>query len=106
MRVTRDAAAALDAGFTSVREVGGLGIWLATAVAEGSVSGPTVYAAGAVLSPTGGQADLHMYPSHWACDLAARLGSLRQGDGAAGSPPAGRPQRATAGPPSNGGRPT
>jgi imidazolonepropionase-like amidohydrolase len=81
MRVTRDAAAALDAGFTSVREVGGLGVWLATAVAEGSVSGPTVYAAGAVLSPTGGHADLHMYPPHWVCDLADRLGVLRQCDG-------------------------
>src|SRR5215469_6617523 len=81
MRVTRDAAIALDAGFTSVREVGGLGVWLATVVAEGSVSGPTVYAAGAVLSPTGGHADLHMYPSHWVCDLADRLGVLRQCDG-------------------------
>jgi len=81
MRVARDAAVALDAGFTSVREVGGLGVWLATAVAEGSVNGPTVYAAGAVLSPTGGHADLHMYPSQWVCDLADRMGMLRQCDG-------------------------
>jgi imidazolonepropionase-like amidohydrolase len=81
MRVARDAAAALDAGFTSVREVGGLGVWLRTAIAEGSVRGPAVYGAGAVLSPTGGHADLHMYPSHWMCDLADRLGVLRQCDG-------------------------
>jgi imidazolonepropionase-like amidohydrolase len=81
MRVARDAKTALDAGFTSVREVGGLGVWLATAVAEGSVSGPTVYGAGAVLSPTGGHADLHMYPWQWVCDLADRSGLLRQCDG-------------------------
>src|ERR1051325_5232284 len=31
--------AALDAGFTSVREVGGLGIHLARAVAEGTIEG-------------------------------------------------------------------
>jgi imidazolonepropionase-like amidohydrolase len=81
MRVARDARIALEAGFTSVREVGGLGVWLATAVAEGSVSGPSVYAAGAILSPTGGHADLHMYPPQWVCDLADRFGMLRQCDG-------------------------
>jgi imidazolonepropionase-like amidohydrolase len=83
MRVAGDAGAALDAGFTSVREVGGLGVWLASAVAEGSVRGPAVYAAGAVLSPTGGHADLHMYPPHWVGELADRLGVLRQCDGIA-----------------------
>jgi imidazolonepropionase-like amidohydrolase len=81
MRVAGDAKAALEAGFTSVREVGGLGVWLAAAVAEGSVSGPAVYAAGAILSPTGGHADLHMFPSQWVCDLADRTGMLRQCDG-------------------------
>jgi len=81
MRVVRDARAALDAGFTSVREVGGVGVWLAAAIAEGSVTGPTVYAAGAVLSPTGGHADLHMFPTEWVCDLADRFGALRQCDG-------------------------
>jgi imidazolonepropionase-like amidohydrolase len=81
MRVAGDATAALEAGFTSVREVGGLGVWLATAVDEGSVRGPSIYAAGAVLSPTGGHADLHMYPTSWVCDLADHLGVLRQCDG-------------------------
>jgi len=81
LRAAADAAIALAAGFTSVREVGGVGVWLATAVAEGSVPGPSVYAAGAVLSPTGGHADLHMYPAEWVCDLAGRLGVLRQCDG-------------------------
>jgi imidazolonepropionase-like amidohydrolase len=83
VRVAHDAATALAAGFTSVREVGGLGVWLATAIAEGTVPGPTVYGAGAVLSPTGGHADLHMFPPHWVCDLSGRLGVLRQCDGIA-----------------------
>ncbi len=81
MRVARDAAVALRAGFTSVREVGGLGVWVSRAVAEGTVAGPNVFGAGAILSPTGGHADLHMYPVHWVCDLADRIGMLRQCDG-------------------------
>jgi imidazolonepropionase-like amidohydrolase len=81
MRVVGDARTALDAGFTSVREVGGLGVWLASTIAEGTVTGPTIYGAGAVLSPTGGHADLHMYPVDWVCDLADRIGVLRQCDG-------------------------
>ena len=81
MRVARDAAVALRAGFTSVREVGGLGVWVARAVAEGTVKGPNVFGAGAILSPTGGHADLHMYPVDWVCDLADRIGMLRQCDG-------------------------
>jgi imidazolonepropionase-like amidohydrolase len=81
MRVVGDARTALDAGFTSIREVGGLGVWLAAAIAEGTVVGPAIYGAGAVLSPTGGHADLHMYPVDWVCDLADRIGVLRQCDG-------------------------
>jgi imidazolonepropionase-like amidohydrolase len=81
MRVARDAEVALEAGFTTVREVGGLGVWVGRAVDEGTVKGPKVFAAGAVLSPTGGHADLHMYPVHWVCDLADRIGMLRQCDG-------------------------
>ena len=48
-RCTRDLRAALDAGITSVREVGGLGIHLARAVAEGIIDGPAIYSAGAIL---------------------------------------------------------
>jgi imidazolonepropionase-like amidohydrolase len=81
MRAGQDATVALRAGFTSVREVGGLGVWVSRAVAEGTVQGPNVYGAGAVLSPTGGHADLHMYPVHWVCDVADRIGMLRQCDG-------------------------
>lgn len=74
MRVVGDARVALDAGFTTVREVGGYGIFLARAVEEGSVVGPTVYAAGAGLSPTGGHFDVHMIPTSWVCDLHQRVG--------------------------------
>jgi len=38
------------AGFTSIREVGGLGCELAQVVGEGILMGPTIYAAGAMLS--------------------------------------------------------
>ena len=64
-RGARDLRAALDAGITSVREVGGLGVYLARAVAEGSLEGPTVYGAGQILSTTGGHGDLHSYPLDW-----------------------------------------
>jgi imidazolonepropionase-like amidohydrolase len=64
-RGARDLRAALNAGVTSVREVGGMGIFLARAVAEGTLDGPTVYGAGAILSTTGGHGDLHSYPLDW-----------------------------------------
>jgi imidazolonepropionase-like amidohydrolase len=64
-RCARDLRAALDAGITSVREVGGLGVYLARAVAEGTLAGPTVYGAGAILSTTGGHGDLHAFPLDW-----------------------------------------
>src|SRR5689334_22489154 len=60
-RAAMDARKAIDAGITSVREVGGYGIHLARAVDEGSVPGPHIYAAGAILSTTGGHGDLHCY---------------------------------------------
>ncbi|MBW3620109.1 MAG: amidohydrolase family protein, partial [Actinobacteria bacterium] len=56
-RATADLAIALRAGFTSVREAGGLGVHLAGAVAEGTIPGPRIYAAGAALSITGGHTD-------------------------------------------------
>jgi imidazolonepropionase-like amidohydrolase len=51
-RSARDLRAALDAGVTSVREVGGLGVYLARAVAEGVLDGPAIYAATATCTPT------------------------------------------------------
>jgi imidazolonepropionase-like amidohydrolase len=62
LRAARHLEKALDAGFTSIREVGGYGTFLAAAVEEGTVAGPNVYAAGSPLSQTGGHADIHMLP--------------------------------------------
>jgi imidazolonepropionase-like amidohydrolase len=59
MRVTADAKRALMAGFTSVREMGGMGTFLARAIDEGQVVGPNVYASGAMLSMTAGHGDEH-----------------------------------------------
>jgi imidazolonepropionase-like amidohydrolase len=80
-RSARDLRAALDAGITSVREVGGLGVHLARAVAEGVLDGPAIYAAGAVLSTTGGHGDLHSYPLDWMEAWARQVGEMRLADG-------------------------
>ena len=81
-RCARDLRAALDAGVTSVREVGGLGIYLARAVGEGVIDGPAVYAAGSILSTTGGHGDLHSYPLAWVSDFGHhQFGDLRLADG-------------------------
>jgi imidazolonepropionase-like amidohydrolase len=80
-RSGRDLANALDAGITSVREVGGLGVYLARAVGEGILDGPTIHAAGAILSTTGGHADLHSYPLSWMQDFSRLDGVLRLADG-------------------------
>jgi imidazolonepropionase-like amidohydrolase len=82
-RCVPDLRAALDAGVTSVREVGGLGIHLARAVEEGTVEGPTVYAAGTALSATGGHGDLHSYPVPWVADFGHVGGEFRLADGPA-----------------------
>jgi imidazolonepropionase-like amidohydrolase len=59
MRVTGDARRALDAGFTSVREMGGMGTFLGRAIEEGQVIGPNVYGSGSMLSMTAGHGDEH-----------------------------------------------
>jgi imidazolonepropionase-like amidohydrolase len=82
-RCARDLAAALRAGITSVREVGGLGVHLARAVNEGVLDGPAIYAAGAVLSTTGGHGDLHSYPLPWVSDFSVHYGEFRLADGTA-----------------------
>jgi imidazolonepropionase-like amidohydrolase len=78
-RCARDLRSALDAGITSVREVGGMGVYLARAVAEGSLAGPAIYGAGAILSTTGGHADLHSYPLDWIGHGVLGVGRLADG---------------------------
>lgn len=69
-RSVADAARVLNAGVTSVREVGGLGIRLAAAIAEGRIPGPTIYGAGRILSMTGGHGDLHSFPLDFVHEVA------------------------------------
>ncbi|MGA7096417.1 MAG: amidohydrolase family protein, partial [Acidimicrobiia bacterium] len=57
MRVTADARRVLMAGFTSVREMGGLGALLSRVIDEGQVLGPNVYGSGSMLSMTAGHGD-------------------------------------------------
>jgi imidazolonepropionase-like amidohydrolase len=61
-RAVKDAERALLGGVTSIREVGGLGIYLARVIAEGAIPGPHIYASGGILSMTGGHADVHAFP--------------------------------------------
>ncbi len=80
-RATADAARALQAGFTSVREVGGLGIFLSRAIDDGSIPGPHVYAAGGMISPTGGHGDLHSYPLDFVHEVLERTQMSALADG-------------------------
>jgi imidazolonepropionase-like amidohydrolase len=80
-RCAHDLRAALDAGVTSVRETGGLGVYLSLAVAEGLLEGPAIYGAGAILGTTGGHADVHRLPRSWLTEFGHSGGDLRQCDG-------------------------
>jgi imidazolonepropionase-like amidohydrolase len=80
-RAAADLGRALRAGVTSVREAGGLGVEVARAVAEGSIPGPRVHAAGAILSTTGGHGDLHDLPLAWVHDLNRHEPTFRVCDG-------------------------
>ena len=61
-RAAIDLGNTLNGGITSAREVGGLGLDIQPAIADGRVPGPTVYGAGRVLSTTGGHGDIHNVP--------------------------------------------
>ncbi len=74
VRASKDVESALGAGFTSVREAGGLGVYMARLVEEGILAGPSVYAPGAILSQTGGHGDIHAFPIGWVHDMSDRLG--------------------------------
>ncbi|KAL9113462.1 MAG: hypothetical protein Q9227_002503 [Pyrenula ochraceoflavens] len=62
LRLSRDAPATLNAGFTSVRDVGGYGLDLAKAIKEGTVRGPNIYSAGSIIGMTGGRPDNPQLP--------------------------------------------
>ena len=71
VRAARDAQILLMAGFTSTREMGGIGVHLGRLVDEGTLVGPTIYGAGSALGPTAGHSDIHWMPESWRDDLAA-----------------------------------
>jgi imidazolonepropionase-like amidohydrolase len=80
-RAARNVEETLQAGFTSVREAGGLGVYLQRVIEEGFLSGPTIYGPGAILSTTGGHGDIHSYPVEWVHDLCERQGFNQLCDG-------------------------
>ena len=71
VRAARDAHTLLMAGFTSTREMGGMGVHLGRLVDEGTLIGPNIYGAGSALGPTAGHSDIHWMPESWRDDLAA-----------------------------------
>src|SRR5437016_1149674 len=48
-RAVKDAERALLGGVTTIREVGGLGIYLNQVIAEGVIPGPRIYSSGGIL---------------------------------------------------------
>jgi imidazolonepropionase-like amidohydrolase len=83
VRATRDAEKALRAGFTSVRELGGFGVYLARAVNEGTIAGPHIYASATQLTPTAGHGDAHFFPLEMVHMLARDVGFPGPCDGVA-----------------------
>lgn len=49
----------LEAGITTARDLGGLDAGYRNAIADGSIEGPRLHLSLAVISPTGGHADMH-----------------------------------------------
>jgi imidazolonepropionase-like amidohydrolase len=80
-RAAKDVEATLQAGFTSVREAGGLGVYLQRVVEEGVLAGPTIYGPGSILSTTGGHGDFHSYPVEWVHDFCEKQGINQLCDG-------------------------
>eukprot|EP01094_Clydonella_sp_ATCC50884_P011441 TRINITY_DN2121_c0_g1_i1.p1 TRINITY_DN2121_c0_g1~~TRINITY_DN2121_c0_g1_i1.p1 ORF type:complete len:441 (+),score=125.60 TRINITY_DN2121_c0_g1_i1:76-1398(+) len=64
---------AIEAGVTSVRDVGGLGVEVVGAVEEGTLVSPHVYSAGGFLSITAGHGDFHDLELGLACSQLERL---------------------------------
>lgn len=78
LRGVWDVQEALKSGFTSIRELGGYGVYINRAIQEGSFQGPRIYGSRAILSMTGGHGDLHSLPLDVVRDIK---GPLRLVDG-------------------------
>ena len=68
--------AALDRGFTSVRDAGGADIGLVRAVEQGLIRGPRIFHAGKALSQTGGHGDMRPATHFEPCACAAYHGPI------------------------------
>lgn len=77
-RLARQCWAALQNGYTSMRDCGGLGCELAAAINDGSIVGPNVYGAGSYISQTAGHGDSFRMPPGDAL-LTLGVGNIRPG---------------------------
>jgi len=65
-RAVKDLEALINAGFTTVVDAGSIiGLHLRDAVAEGTIVGPRIVAAGLPISQTFGHGDVHYFPVDW-----------------------------------------
>lgn len=86
LHAARHARVTLEAGFTTVRDLGEIGgagdaiFSLRTAVAKGYVPGPRIFAAGSIISPTGG----HGIACGYRDDINLLLDASGRGDGVEG----------------------
>ncbi|KAF3761583.1 hypothetical protein M406DRAFT_266568 [Cryphonectria parasitica EP155] len=62
-RLARGCWEAIQRGYTSLRDVGGMGCEVAKAIREGEIVGPNIYSSGAVLSQTAGHGDMFNMPA-------------------------------------------
>ncbi len=78
IRAAVDAWRCLDAGFTTLRDAGGMmALYVKQAIQEGTVEGPRIVASGRVISQTAGHGDWHFVPVEW----NARMQLSRLADG-------------------------
>ncbi|KAJ0160864.1 Uncharacterized protein CTA2_7167 [Colletotrichum tanaceti] len=70
-RLTRGCWLALQRGYTSLRDVAGLGCEVSRAIEDGTIVGPNVYSSGSGLSQLGGHGDVFSLP---AGDVLLNLG--------------------------------
>jgi len=78
IRAAKDAWRCLDAGFTTIRDAGGMqAVYVKRAIEEGSVPGPRIVTSGRVVTQTAGHGDWHFTPVKWAERL--QLGRLADG---------------------------
>lgn len=79
-RAAADLQPLLDAGFTTVRDLGSTAaLGLRDAVNEGELAGPRIFTAGRAFSQTGGHADIHSLPYDWVTNNPDGMGGLADG---------------------------